>query len=240
MEWEKAIELIMMHMNRKGIEKYDINQVLEAVDTSVMEFYTSPTWGYNLFFYIAALNNCHPNYVSFLLNKHTLSIKSVNDILEKLSQEKALLYDEKYVEDLYLDYQKRTVNDERAVERLFDRIDGRNILLLGPGAIGRIGDRKVKDYMKSADPIVFSINRIDKTIKEDFIFLCNSKRYLQMILQLSMENHCIVATSNLIKTGKNEFDFVINYESLLEKAPIVADSAIIMLLNSARKWERIR
>ena len=67
------------------------------------------------------------------------------------------------------------------------------------------------------------------------MFLCNSKRYLQLTSQLSREHHCIVATSNLIKTGKNEFDLVINYESLLEKAPIVADSATIMLLKLLSK-----
>ena len=78
----------MMHLNRLGAERYDINQVLEAIDSSIMEFYQPATWGYNLFYYIAASNNCHPNYVAFLLNKRTLSIKSVNTILGNLSSEK--------------------------------------------------------------------------------------------------------------------------------------------------------
>lgn len=229
------LELIMMHLNRMGEERYDISQVLEAVDTSVMEFYTTPTWGYNLFFYIAALNNCHPNYVSFLLNKHTLSIKSVNDILESLSEEKALLYDEKYIEKLYLDYQKNTVNDEKDLARLFEKLNSRNVLLIGPGARGKTREKAIRDYIAESNPVVVTINRIDENIKEDFVFLCNSKRYLQLTSQLSQENHCIVATSNLIKTGKNEFDFVINYESLLENAPIVADSALIMLLKILSK-----
>lgn len=224
------LELIMMHLNRMSSEKYDISQVLEAIDSSVMEFYRTPTWGYNLFFYIAALNNCHPNYVSFLLNKRTLSIKSVNDILGSLSDDKALLYDEKYVEGLYLDYQKNTVNDEKAIAILYEKIKGRNILLLGPETRGKTKEKAIKDYIRDYEPVIITINRIDESIEEDFVFLCNSKRYLQMASLLSRENHCIVATSNLIKTGKNEFRLVINYESLLEKAPIVSDSAIIMIL----------
>ncbi len=112
------IELIMMHMNRLGGKKYDISQVLEALDSSVTEFYQTATWGYNMFYYIAASNNCHPNYVSFLINKKTMSIKTVYELLGKLSGDKALLYDEKYIEELYLDYQKNTVNDKAAIKKL--------------------------------------------------------------------------------------------------------------------------
>lgn len=229
------LELIMMHLNRLGPEKYDINQILEAIDTSIMEFYQPATWGYNFFFYIAALNNCHPNYVSFLLNKHTLSIKSINDILGNLSEGKSLLYDKNYIEELYLDYQKNTVNDTHIINALFDQINDRNILLLGPGLRKKNHEKAIKKYIEVYNPVVITINRIDDRIKEDFIFLCNSKRYLQLTSQLSREDHCIIATSNLTKTGKNEFDFIINYESLLENAPIVADSAIIMILKLLSK-----
>ena len=35
-------------------------------------------------YYIAAVNNCHPNYASYLLNKETISIKLINTILKQL------------------------------------------------------------------------------------------------------------------------------------------------------------
>ena len=229
------LELIMMHLNRLGIEKYDVSQVLEAIDSSIMEFYQPATWGYNLFFYIAASNNCHPNYVAFLLNKHTLSIKSVNTILGSLSEEKALLYDEKYIEELYISYQSNDVNDKDAIRRLFDNIKNKNVLILGPGKRGRKKEFQIDEYIKRSNPIIITINRVDDRIKEDYIFLCNSKRYLQMASLLSRENHKIVATSNLTKTGKTNFDYIINYESLLEHAPIVADSATIMLIKLLSK-----
>ncbi len=229
------LELIMMHMNRQEGERYDISQVLEALDSSVTEFYQPATWGYNIFYYIAASNNCHPNYVSFLLNKKTLSIKSVNELLGKLSGDEALLYDEKLIEKLYLDYQKNTVNDSKDVERLYKKLEGRNVLLIGPGKRGKSKEQAVQKYISENDPVVITVNRIDDTVKEDLIFLCNAKRYLQLSSQLSRERHSIVATSNLMKTGKCGFDYLINYESLLEKAPIVADSAVIMLMKLLSK-----
>ena len=66
------IELVAMHMNQKYGKHYHISQMLEAIDSNIMQFYQPSTWGYNLFFYLAASNDCHPNYVAFLMNKKTL------------------------------------------------------------------------------------------------------------------------------------------------------------------------
>ena len=51
------IELIMMHMNSIWEGRYNIGQILEAIDSSILQFYQTATWGYNVFYFIAALNN---------------------------------------------------------------------------------------------------------------------------------------------------------------------------------------
>ena len=53
----------------------------EAISTSLLDLYSVQPWGYTLFFYIAAANKVHPNYVSYLMNKRTLSVSAVNEIL---------------------------------------------------------------------------------------------------------------------------------------------------------------
>lgn len=224
------IELIIMHLNSLFPGRYDVNQILEAIDSNIKLFYSPATWGYNLFFYIAASNNCHPNYVSFLLGKNTLSIKSVNEILGSLTKEKALLYDEKYIEGLYVEYQANKVNDTEALNRLESELKNREILLVGPGTTVNTAGEMIRRYIGETRPVVISINCILDGIDQDYIFLCNSKRYIQLASRLSEKEYRIIATSNLTKTGKNDFDFILNYESLLEKAPIVVDSAILMLL----------
>lgn len=224
------IELIIMHLNQLFPKRYDVNHVLEAIDSNIKPFYSPATWGYNLFFYIAASNNCHPNYVSFLLSKNTLSIKSVNEILGSLSKEKALLYDQDYIEELYVEYQANKVNDEEDVSRLKEELGGRDILLLGPGSSVEKEKKKILRYIAEKSPIVITINCVLDDINQDYVYLCNSKRYIQLTSRLSRKDYRIIATSNLTKTGKNDFDYILNYESLLEKAPIVVDSAILMLL----------
>ena len=81
------IELISMYMNTVFGRNFNVSQMLEAIDISIMPS-SERAMGYNLFFYISASNNCHPNYVRFLMDKHTLSLKSINTILDAIEPEK--------------------------------------------------------------------------------------------------------------------------------------------------------
>ena len=112
------IELISMYMNEKFNKKYDINQILEAIEKNIIEIYNKMPWGYNLFYYISALNKCHPNYVSYLMNKRTLSIKSINKILELIDTEKKLLYSKEHIEYLYLRYKENEYLDDKTIKTL--------------------------------------------------------------------------------------------------------------------------
>ncbi len=47
---------------------------------NIMRIYREHYWGYSLLFFLAAANDCHPNYINFLRDKGTLSIKAINDI----------------------------------------------------------------------------------------------------------------------------------------------------------------
>ena len=224
------LELIAMYINHLYHQRYSIYQMLEAIDSSIINFYSDTTWGYNLFYFIAAFNDCHPNYVSFLLKKNTLSVKSVNDILQTITPSKALQYDEDYIEKKYIDYQNNEINDEDDVKRLKKIFYNKNVLIIGPGLASSLHESVLNEYVEHFNPIVISINCIPNNIHTDYIFLCNAKRYIQLASKLSKSDYKIIATSNLTKTGKNNFEFTLNYASLLEEAPIVADSAIIMLI----------
>ena len=129
------IELISMYMNTVFGRNFNVSQMLEAIDISIMPFFRKSPWGYNLFFYISASNNCHPNYVRFLMDKHTLSLKSINTILDAIEPEKKLLYDKDYIETLYRRYQSTECNDEADIQALSASWSERPLLLLGPGRI---------------------------------------------------------------------------------------------------------
>lgn len=231
------IELLAMHLNDRFGTHYDISQMLEAVDANVMPIYKMTPWGYNMFFFIAASNDCHPNYVSYLMNKRTLSVKSINEILSKLEGEKQLMYDQKLIEQLYLDYQNIEVNDEKDIAELTEKFKEKNVLLLGPGLNVQKQFDRIKAYVEEKKPIVVSVNFISGELNSDYVFLSNSKRYVQLATALSQNpNLQVIATSNVTKTD-GRFDYTLQYSSLLDEAAdgVCMDNSFIMLLKVMKK-----
>lgn len=235
------IELISMYMNNTFGRSFNISQMLEAIDISIMPFYRKSPWGYNLFFYIAASNNCHPNYVSFLMNKHTLSLKSINEILDGIEPEKKLLYDKNYIEQLYRQYQSTECNDEDDIAALNSAWSGRPLLLLGPGKNLDTEKNSILSYIEKHNPITVSVNFIPDGIPIDYAFLSNSRRYIQLnnrLLELSNDQEHpvhVIATSNVTNVNDTHFDYTLNYNSLIDPDAEIIDNSFVMLLGVLKK-----
>ena len=226
------IELIAMHMNHKHGKHYHISQILEAIDSNISQFYHSSTWGYNMFYYVAAANDCHPNYVAYLMDKRTLSIKSVNEILQKIQKEKKLLYDQAYIEELYVEYQKNEVNDEKTIEQLRHVFENRKILLVGPGKTVHAQKEKIEHFIRQEAPITIAINYIPDEIEIDYVFFSNAKRYLQAVSKLGNRGYHMIATSNVTGTRADVIDYVLNYSSLIDLNEEIIDNSLIMLIKA--------
>lgn len=230
------IELIAMHMNNSLGKDYQISQFLEAIDANITQFYKPATWGYNMFFYLAASNECHPNYVTDLMNKRTLSVKSINELLAMLEGEKKLLYDKAYMEELYLKYQDKEVNDEDTLNTLGKILKNRQILLVGPGSTMSEDRPKIEDFIEKSKPVIISINYVPSYLKPDYVFISNAKRYVQLATTLSNEAYPIIATSN-VTPSNGQFDYVLNISSLLDRKAKIIDNSLIMLLKAFEKME---
>ncbi len=225
------IELIAMHLNNRYGRNYGISQFLEAIDSNISQFFTAPAWGYSMFYFLSASNDCHPNYVGYLMAKRTLSVKSINDILGSLEGEKKLLYDKTYIERLYSQYQDKEINDTKDIEKLRRLLDGRNILLTGPGKSMLREHDKVLDYIDKNAPLIISINYIPEHIKPDHIFLSNSKRYVQLAGALSRGEYSIIATSN-VTCCSGSFDYTLNVSRLLDRSAEIIDNSLVMLIKA--------
>ncbi len=225
------VELIAMHMNQRYGKQYRISQLLEAIDANISNFYKPATWGYNMFYYLAASNDCHPEYVAYLMNKRTLSVKSVNEILGQMEGESRLLYNRDYIEQLYISYQENVVDDNKAISELKEALENRTILLLGPGLNILKQRDKITKFINERNPIIISVNMIVEEIAPDYVFLSNAKRYVQMATALSQRGrkYKIIATSNVTETNK-QFDYVLNYSELLDRQAEIIDNSFVMLL----------
>ncbi len=227
------IELLAMHLNEQYGKNYDISQILEAIDGNIMQEYKKSPWGYNLFYYLAASNNCHPNYVKFLMDKHTLSVKSINEILSEIEYEKRLLYSQKHIEELYFQYQRTECDDRADLEHLRQELSEKKLLILGPGKNIQLQEQRVRDYIDCEHPTVISINYIPGAFHVDYVFLCNSRRYNcvnNALRECKNSNVRIIATSNVTRTKGGSFQFTLNNGRLLDQEAKIVDNSFVMLL----------
>lgn len=226
------IELIAMYMNDNLGKSYNISQILEAIDSNILQFYHPATWGYNMFYYIAASNDCHPNYVRYLMEKRTLSVKSINEILGKLKGEKKLLYDKDYIEDLYAKYQTNEINDSAAAERLKKVFCGKKIFVVGPGRTMITERDRVENFLNGNRDglITVSINYVPEYMSPDFVFISNSKRYVGLASRLLQDNYRIIATSNVTAACDGEFEYVLNFSALMDPSSEFIDNSFVMFL----------
>lgn len=228
------LELLMMYMNEHFGANYDVSQALEAIDNAIMDIYQKQYWGYNLFFYIAASTKCHPNYVSFLMNKKTLSVKQITEILNGIEPAKKLMYDVKYAENLYLDYQNIECDDNADLNALKKQFKGTDVLLIGPGNNIKRQKSRVKNFIAEKNPLKVAVNYVPKDFAVDYVFLTKSKRYTQLLCDLkgSMnEKVDIIATSNVTKTA-GKFKYVLKYGSLIDRNTEIIDNSLVMLLKA--------
>lgn len=231
------LELLAMYLNDNFGKTYDIGQMLEAIETNIIEIKQKVSWGYNLFYYVSAATQCHPNYVSYFMNKRTLSMKAINDLLLTLEEEKKLLYDQKYAEQKYLEFQEFECDDSEVLKSLKGDLNSKNILLLGPGRNMAKEKEKVQEYIREKHPIIVAINYIPAEIPAKYIFLTNSKRYLQIKSSLNeTRNQCIdvIATSNVVKTSGN-FKYELNYSNLIDIEASIPDNSLVMFLRVCEK-----
>ncbi len=226
-------ELLAMHLNERYGKNYDVNQMIEAIDGNIMKIHQKTPWGYNLFYYLAASNKCHPSYTQYLMNKHTLSIKSVNEISERIELDKKLLYDENYIENLYCQYQKKECDDSISRQSLYQLLCDKNIMVIGPGRTIKTELELIKAYRaENKDAIVIAINFIPDTIQVDYVFLSNSRRYIHVNKALKAESNKqvqVIATANVTGTNR-QFPYVLNNELLLDEEAEFADNSFVMLL----------
>lgn len=224
-------ELLSMYMNEHNGKTYRTHQLLEAIDVTMLDIYHKTPWGYNFKFFLSASNDCHPNYVAYLQEKQKLSVKSINEILTKIDRSKKLLYDETYIEELYLNYQKKECDDSKSYHALLRILDNKKVLLLGPGNNVYQQKGRIDKYVKEHQPVIFSVNFLPEMHDIDYLFMSNAKRYVQMATILSKKDNKfqLIATSNITSTSIS-FDYVLNYGKLLDEKAKMRDNPLFMLL----------
>jgi 4-hydroxy 2-oxovalerate aldolase len=226
-------ELIANYLNSKAGGSYEIEPLLEIVDEYILKIKQEHEWGYSVPYYLAAINNCHPNYASYLNSRKTLSVRNISCILRMIEPQNRLLFNKELINQKYLEFQRNEIDDTESIETLRKSIKDRNVLLLAPGS--SLSDHKdeILSLSKAEDCCVISVSFVPEFIQTDYVFLSNKKR-LQTTFNPTNKPLNLIYTSN-IGTGEDVSGIAVNYSSLINECDEVRDNASLMLLKLLSK-----
>lgn len=224
-------ELLSNYLNRQYRCNYDMNTILDAIDMYMGDFKTRFSWGYSTPYFIAGMYCTHVNNIAYLLENHRTNAKDMRIILESLSASDRQKYDYDLLENKYLEYQNKLVDDEKELAVLKGKLQERTVLLLSPGKSLVTQENKIQDYIVLNNPVVIGVNTVCQGYSCDYLFFSNKIRYqyAKEIYGDLFEKTLKILTSNIKTTGK-EKEFIVNFSLLIKRGWEHFDNSTILCL----------
>lgn len=237
-------ELIANYLNRNHSGHYDMDMIMDAIDTYMDPFQEKYTWGYSTPYFIAGMYCCHVNNIAYLIKNHRTSAKDMRNIIESLSPDDRKKYDYDLLEKKYIENQNRQVDDEQVLAQLCNAMNGRKVLLIAPGKSVNEQKEAIWSYIRANDPVIIDVNAVTMHYPVDYLFLINKTRYdyakdayaavfhnakkilLSNIKSDADNNELIVKFNRVMKTGWEHFDNAVIYCLRLLALLNVGDIAI--------------
>lgn len=226
-------ELITQYINKNIASRYDVTMVMDIYDEYISVIRKKFEWGYSVPYHIAASNVCHPNYASYLINKQTLTMKDIEKIIQSIPEKYKILYDQSLIEELYVRYQSRNIDDSAAVQEISGWLSGRKILLLAPGKSLVSHYDSILRFVEEEHPFVISVNFADTRYPIDACFVSNHKRMDTIGREIRrMGGLRTILTSNIAGGGGCVY---VNYACYTNGDDMVSDNAGLMLLSLLKR-----
>lgn len=226
-------ELLAQYINKNIENRYDLIPILECVDEFIIPIFMRHTWGYSVPYYLAAVNGCHPNYATYLVDRQTLCVRDINAVIKAIPAENRALYNKELVQKLYVEYLQRHIDDTVTLNKIKDLCKGKEVLLLAPGKSLNTYKEKINSYIVAHKPIVFAINHVPMTcFRYDRIFIGNVKRFKSIEETLDKLDDKVICTSNVSTDSRL---CILNFSSYLNNDQAIVDNSGLMLINILKK-----
>ncbi|MHB8065110.1 MAG: aldolase catalytic domain-containing protein [Ruminiclostridium sp.] len=170
-------ELVTQYLVQKFNYKYDMDSILDTIDGYMENLMTRCNWGYSTPYFIAGCYGAHINNTTYLTQKNSIRSKDIRYILNQIGDEARKQYNYDLLEQTYFHYLETEINDGIAIESLTEKFKGKDIVVILTGASVTLEADKINDYIKQHDAIVIVVNFILNTIKTDYLYFSNVKRY---------------------------------------------------------------
>lgn len=219
-------ELIMQYMIQKLGYQYNLDAILDLIDTYMPAIRSQCSWGYTTPYFIAGCYSAHVNNITYLSSKNGIENKDIRYILNKIGKNDRKRYDYAQLENAYTEYLSLDIDDSCDFKELNQIFSGRDVMIVAPGATTQ---SLSKGTAKETGSIVISINHISQSVEADYVFVSNNSRYNYWKEDEAFNNIKKIFTSNL-NFAKSHNDKVISYKRLLKCGWENMDNSTILLL----------
>lgn len=224
-------ELMTQFADKEYSQDYDIDPLLDLMDSIIVPISKKVEWGYSVPYFISAIHNAHTFNVKQLLKRHNIKSKDLRKIIEMLDETQKRAYDYTLLEKLYVEYFNHPVDDTKSVRDLSESLSNHNILLIGPGKTAIQKREDIDSFITEKDPIVIGINNLISDYHLDYVFYSGINRYQNLQYQDYRRSGSpkIILSSN-IKTEAEDNEIIVDYLSLIKFGWVNIDSSAILLL----------
>lgn len=222
-------ELVAQYMVSKLGYNYDIDAILDVIDTYMDKIRSQCEWGYNTPYFIAGSYGAHVNNISYLTQKPTIRSKDIRYILNKIGSVERKRYNYDLLEKTYIDYLDSDIDDTEFLEKLKKEFFNRNVCIIAPGASITSREKELNDWIKKKKAIVITVNFLHENIKSDYVFMSNIRRYNYWRNDEKFNRCKRIVTSNLHEL-ENETCNMISFTKLIKCGWKNMDNATILLL----------
>lgn len=225
-----ACELLADYLNDENGDRYDINDLMDAIENYIEPMKGKSKWGYAPAYFLSAKYNLHRNYAEFLISKGNLTNSDINKILSKVEKKYASVYSDKYIETLYNEYFIQKYDDKEYMEELKVLFGKHKLLILCPGKSISKHRNDIAEYIKNYCPLVIAVNFVPAFIDCDLFFFSNPIRKKQ-INNINSKGKLLL-TSNICD---DDYDYKLDYSKLL-KSGSENCNGFLMLLRLVEKF----
>lgn len=224
-----CIEQFMDHMNCEYGSGYRLEPAYDAIDDYIAPIKRETPWGYAIPYALSAKYGLHRTYAEYLVGKWKLYTSDIERILSRVGREKEELFDEGYIEGLYREYMSWPVDDGAAARELGVELEGRDILVIAPGASINEERGRVLRAASEGEPVVIGVHCAPDFVKVDYAFFANAKRY--DALSGAQPRAREIVSSNLLRHhSPGNGALVFDYDSLCRAGDDYCDDSVVMCL----------
>ena len=214
-------ELMISYLNQNYNAKYNLLPILKISDEHIVKIFAKTPWGYSIPYFLAASVKCHPNYAKYLIDKRTVSVETINHLLQAIPNENKSTYDANIIKRLYISHLSNPIDDTPTLNYLEKEFSGKTILALAPGPSLKKEQEKIMQFISTQKPFIVSLNFHSLDFGENLIFATNNKRFST----LQDCNTPLLISSNLKHLNKQTR--MINYSSYLNDSDMFDNVALM-------------